>query len=189
LRAQLALFGIAAADQHETRRVAHRKAFALHHVLARCRHVQQQIDQVILQQVDLVDIEKAAMRAGEQARFIDPLPGAQRALQVERAEQAVFGGAQRQIDERHRLAGARTWPCLPVHRAAGTGTMADSTAASAAHDGSPHITIAMRRQEPQRRAGRRQSPNTMTPPIRGSPRRDQQRELHLRRSIAPKGSP
>ena len=49
--------------------VADRKAFALDDILARGRHIQQQIDEVIFEQVDFVDVKEPAMRLGEQARF------------------------------------------------------------------------------------------------------------------------
>ena len=72
LRPQFAFFGVAGADQHEARRMADRQPLAFHHVLARLRHVQQQVDDVILQQVDLVDIEIAAVRPRQQARAETP---------------------------------------------------------------------------------------------------------------------
>ena len=102
LRAQFAFFGVAAADQHEARRMAHAQALALDHVLARGGHVDQQVDQMVVEQVDLVDVQKAAVRARQQPGLegLDALR--QRALEVERADDAVLGGAQRQVDHRHR---------------------------------------------------------------------------------------
>ncbi len=50
LRAKIAFFGIAGADQHKARRMSQREAIALDHVLAGGRHIQQKIDQMILQQ-------------------------------------------------------------------------------------------------------------------------------------------
>ena len=102
LRPQLALFRVAAADQHEARRVAHAQAFALDHVLARGGDVEQQVDQVVFEQVDLVDVEKAAMGARQQAGLEGLVALRQRALEIERADDAVFGGAERQVDHRHR---------------------------------------------------------------------------------------
>ena len=102
LRAQLAFFRVATAHQHKARRVAHRQALALDHVFTRGGHINQQIDQVVFQQVDLVDVEKAAVRLGQQTRLegLDAL--GERALQIERADHPVFRGTQRQIDHRHR---------------------------------------------------------------------------------------
>ncbi len=39
-----------------------REPLALHHVLARRRDVEQEIDEVIGEEIDLVDVEKAAVR-------------------------------------------------------------------------------------------------------------------------------
>ena len=94
--------GIAAADQHEARRVAHAQALALDDVLAGRRDVDQQVDQVILEQIHFVDVEKAAMRAREQAGLERLHALRERALEVERADDAVLGGAERQVDHRHR---------------------------------------------------------------------------------------
>jgi hypothetical protein len=101
LRAQLAFLRVAAAHQHETRRVAHAEALALDHVLAAGGHVQQRVDQMVFQQVGLVDVQKAAVGAGQQAGLEALLAAGQRALQVQRADDAVFGGAQRQVHHRH----------------------------------------------------------------------------------------
>ena len=99
---QLAFFRVAAAHQHKARRVAHRQAFALDHVFARGGHVDQQVDQVVFQQVDLVDVEKAAVRLGQQAGLKRLHALRQGALQIQRTDHAVFGGAQRQVDHGHR---------------------------------------------------------------------------------------
>ena len=102
LRAQLAFFRVAAADQHELRPMANREPFALDHVLTRGGDIQQQVHQVILEQVDFVDVEKPAMRLCQQARFKCLLPGAQGAFEIERADHPVLGCSQGQVDERHR---------------------------------------------------------------------------------------
>ena len=91
LRPQLALFRVTAADQHEPGRVADAQALALDHVLARRRHVEQQVDEMVLQQVGLVDVEEAAMRAGQQTGLERLLAAGQRALQVQRADDAILG--------------------------------------------------------------------------------------------------
>jgi hypothetical protein len=46
-----------------------RQALALDDVLAGGRHVDQQVDQVVFQQVDLVDVQEAAVGARQQARL------------------------------------------------------------------------------------------------------------------------
>jgi hypothetical protein len=102
LRPQLAFLGIAAADQHEAGGMAHAQPLPLHHVLAGRRDIEQQIDQVVLEQIDLVDIKEPAMRAGQQARFKNLDTLAQSALEIERPDNAVLGGTQRQVHHRHR---------------------------------------------------------------------------------------
>ena len=57
---------------------------------------------MVLQKVHLVDVEEAAVGAGQQARLERLLAADQRALQVERADHAVLGGAERQVHDRNR---------------------------------------------------------------------------------------
>jgi len=57
---------------------------------------------VVFQQVDFVDVEKAAVRACQQAGLEGLHACAQRTFEVECADHAVFGGAERQVDHRHR---------------------------------------------------------------------------------------
>ena len=68
LRPQLALFGVHGADQHEAGLVAVRDAVALDVRAAHRGGVEQHVDQVVVQQVDLVDVEHAAVGAGQQSR-------------------------------------------------------------------------------------------------------------------------
>ena len=86
-------------------------AFALHRVDAERRGVKQHVHQVIGQKIDFIDVQNAAMRRGEQARLKHASPFAQRPLQIERAEDAVFRGADRQIDERHWQVMRRAFGC------------------------------------------------------------------------------
>ena len=67
LWAQLALLGVHRADEHEAGRVAVRDAVALDDVLAGDGDVEQHVDEVVGEQVDLVDVEDAAVGGGEQA--------------------------------------------------------------------------------------------------------------------------
>lgn len=54
---------------------------------------------MVLEQVYLVDVEEAAMRTGKKAGFESLFTGAQGTFQIERTDDAVFGCAQRQVDE------------------------------------------------------------------------------------------
>ena len=68
LRTQFALFGIHGADQHEPGLVAVRDTVAFHVHPAHRGRVEQHVDQVVVQEVDLVDVEDAAVCARQQTR-------------------------------------------------------------------------------------------------------------------------
>jgi hypothetical protein len=69
--------------------------------------VEQHVDQVVGEEVDLVGVEDPPVRGGEQAGVEGRGPVAQRAVEVERAEQAVGGRADGQLDERDGALGDR----------------------------------------------------------------------------------
>jgi hypothetical protein len=76
---------------------------------------------VVVQEVDLVDVEDAAVGGGEQPGLVRRHAGRQRPLEVERADEAVLGGADRQLDEpRGRLDGA-PWRLASGSRGRGAG--------------------------------------------------------------------
>src|SRR5919198_786825 len=54
--------------------------------------IQQQVDQVVVEQVDLVHVEDAAVGGGQQARLVGLDPLRQRPLQVQGADQPVSCG-------------------------------------------------------------------------------------------------
>ena len=72
---------------------------ALHHVDAHRRRIEQQIDHMIVEQVDLVDVEQAAIGRRQHARLEVALAVLDGLLDVEGADNAIFGRADRQIDE------------------------------------------------------------------------------------------
>ena len=96
LWAQLAFFGVHGAHQHEAGGVLARNAVALHGVEAAGGHVQQGINQAIGQQVDLVHIQHAAMGTGHEAGLKPDLAFAQRSLHIQRANELLQAGRQRQ---------------------------------------------------------------------------------------------
>ena len=98
---EFAFFGIAAANEHETRGMANAHPFTLDHVLAGGGRVEKQVDEMILQQVHFVDIQEAAMSAGQEAGLEGLFARRQRLLEVEGPNHAVFGRAQREIDDGH----------------------------------------------------------------------------------------
>ena len=138
LRAQFALFGIAAADQANARGMAYRQPVALDQVLAARRHIEQQVDQMILEEVHLVDIEETAIGAGEQA-WLERLHAlAQSAFEIERADQSILADTERQIDHRHgrfgRLLPTR-FAALGATRGSGFGRAAIAAAFQHRHIG------------------------------------------------------
>ena len=99
LRAQLALFGVHGAHQHEARGVLVRQAIAFHRVDATGGHVQQRVHQRVGQQVHLVHVQHTAMSAGHHARRQTNLAVSQHVFEVEGAHQLFHAGGQRQADE------------------------------------------------------------------------------------------
>ena len=100
--------------------MTHAQPLALDHVLARRRDIEQHVDQVVLQQVDLVDVEEAAVGAREQSGLEHLLAVGKSALQIQGSDDAVLGRAERQIDHRHR----RPDPQSPHRPAASAGAQA-----------------------------------------------------------------
>jgi hypothetical protein len=79
--------------------VAEGDALALHDVLAGGRDVEEEIHEVVLQEVHLVHVEEAAMGPGEEAGLEGADALGQRALDVERAGDAVLGGAEGEVHD------------------------------------------------------------------------------------------
>ena len=99
LRAQIAFFGVHRADQDEAGRVGEGDALALDDVDAHGGRVEQQVHDVIVQQVDFVNIQQAAVGGGQHARLEVALAFLDGFLDIQRTDHAVFGGADRQVDE------------------------------------------------------------------------------------------
>mmetsp|Transcript_48531 Transcript_48531/g.156706 ORF Transcript_48531/g.156706 Transcript_48531/m.156706 type:complete len:495 (-) Transcript_48531:12-1496(-) len=98
---QLTLLGVAAAHEDELGGVPDADALALDSVPAACGAVKQNVDQVVIQEVDLVDVQNAAVRPRQEARLEGLLALGQGLLDVDGAADPVLGGAQRQVDHRH----------------------------------------------------------------------------------------
>ena len=99
LRPQIALLGVHGAHQHEAGRMAEADPLALDHVDAHRRRIQQQIDHVIVEQVDLVHVEQAAIGRRQHARLEVALAVLDGRLDVQRADDPIFGRADRQVHE------------------------------------------------------------------------------------------
>ena len=102
LRAQVALLGVHRADEHEARRVGDRHALPLDRVDAHRGRVEQHVGEVVVEQVDLVDVEDAAVGGRQQSGLERHRTLAQRARHVDRARHAVLGRVQRQVDDARR---------------------------------------------------------------------------------------
>ena len=99
LRSQFALLRVHRADEHEPGFVRMRDAVAFHMHPSHRGGVEQHVDQMIVQQVDLVDVEDAAVGAGQQSGRKCVLAITQHPLQIQRPDHPVFGGAQRHLDQ------------------------------------------------------------------------------------------
>jgi len=101
LGAQIALLWVHRADEGEAGGVGDADAVALDGVDAVRGRVEDHVDEVVVEQVDLVDVEDAAVRAGQQARIEVGLAG-QRVFDGEGADDAVSSRTERKRDERNR---------------------------------------------------------------------------------------
>jgi hypothetical protein len=79
--------------------MAHADAFAFNNVLSGGGDVEEEIDEMVFEEIDLVDIEVAAMRAGEEAGLVGFFTAREGAFQVECADDPIFGGAEREIND------------------------------------------------------------------------------------------
>ena len=97
---------------------------------------------MIFEQVHLIDIQKATVGASQQARFesLDALR--QGALQIQGADHPIFGGSQRQINNRHWYEVAAQRPARPTAQTraalAAAAVLGRITGIAAAHHG-PHF--------------------------------------------------
>lgn len=99
LRAQVALFGVHRANEDEAGGVAEGDAFAFDDVGAHGGGVEQDINDVVVEQVDFVDVEQAAVGACQHAWLKMALAFLDGAFDIEGADDAVFGGGDGQVDK------------------------------------------------------------------------------------------
>ena len=64
-----------------------------------CGRVEQQVDQVVVQEVDLVDVQDAAMRLGQQTRLEVHGAVAQRLLEIDRTRHTILRRADGKLDQ------------------------------------------------------------------------------------------
>mmetsp|Transcript_5608 Transcript_5608/g.19034 ORF Transcript_5608/g.19034 Transcript_5608/m.19034 type:complete len:695 (+) Transcript_5608:140-2224(+) len=99
--AQLPLLRVVRGNEDGAARVPHREALALDNHLARADHGEEEVADGLVEEVDVVDVEHAPVRPGEEARLEDRLARLQRLLEVNRPEEAVFEHVERHLAEGH----------------------------------------------------------------------------------------
>ena len=99
LRPELALLGIHRPDEDEARGMGERDALALDDVPPHRGGVEEHVDDVIVEEVDLVDVEDASIRIGEQPRLEAALAVLDRRLGVDRADDPILGAVHRKLDD------------------------------------------------------------------------------------------
>jgi hypothetical protein len=104
LRPQFTFFGIARAYEHEPSGMAGGNAFAFDYVTARRRRVKQDIYDMIVEQINFVDVEEAAIGAGQQSGLECLHSFNERALDVQGSAHPIFGCPKWEIDNRNRAA-------------------------------------------------------------------------------------
>ena len=81
--------------------MAVRHAVTLDDVHSRHRDVEQYVDEMVGEQVDLVHVEHTTVGSRQQTRVEPHLAAEQRGACVERSDEAVLRGPERQLDERN----------------------------------------------------------------------------------------
>ncbi len=98
LRTEVSLLGVHRPHQDEARRVRERDALALDRVPPHRRSVEEHVDDVVVEQIDLVDVEDAAVCVGEEPRLEVTLAELDRRLGVDGADHPILGCVDRQFD-------------------------------------------------------------------------------------------
>ena len=117
--------------------------------------VEQQVDEVVVEQVDLVDVEHAAVRVGEQAGLVGLDALGERPLEVQRADEAVLGGPDRQLDQPRGRRGVAAAAATRAARAAPSGHAGSGGVAGSQENRQPGDDRDGRQQRGQRPHGRR----------------------------------
>mmetsp|Transcript_182127 Transcript_182127/g.443165 ORF Transcript_182127/g.443165 Transcript_182127/m.443165 type:complete len:343 (-) Transcript_182127:101-1129(-) len=97
--AERALLGVERRDEQGLARVPEGDTLALHHVLTLGEHGQEEVGHGLVEEVDLVDVEDAAVRLGEEAGLEHRLALLHRSLDVHGAHEAILGDAEGDLHE------------------------------------------------------------------------------------------
>ena len=79
--------------------MSHAQTLPLDHVLSGSGDIKERVHDVVLQQIHFVDIQKTAIRLRQETGLKRFLTVDERTLNIQRADHAVFCGAQRQVDD------------------------------------------------------------------------------------------
>ena len=85
--------------------MAERHALALNEIAPHSGGVQQDVDHVVVKQVDFVNVQDAAVGGRQQARLKAAAALADSRLDVQRAHDRLFGGADGEFDQAHAATG------------------------------------------------------------------------------------
>ena len=113
--ANVAFFGVVCGDQQGPAGVAEAEAFPFHPVFAAAHGCQHQIDDAIVQQIQFIDVEHAAVGIRQQARLEHGAAAGQGRGHIHRTHQPVFGDPQGDLHEgcRDHPGGRLTADALP----------------------------------------------------------------------------
>ena len=97
LGAELSFLGVAGTDKNETGRVANTDTFAFNNVFTACGNVEQNVDKMVIKEVNLVNIEEAAVCLGKKAGFKCFYTAGKRLFDIDSSANTVFGSAKRKV--------------------------------------------------------------------------------------------
>ena len=99
LRPEIAFLRVHGADEDKAGRVGERDAFPFDDIDTHGGRVEQEVDDVVVEEVDLVDVEEAAVGGCQDAGVEMALALLDRLLEVERTDDPVLGSADGQVDK------------------------------------------------------------------------------------------
>mmetsp|Transcript_6747 Transcript_6747/g.15782 ORF Transcript_6747/g.15782 Transcript_6747/m.15782 type:complete len:221 (+) Transcript_6747:1570-2232(+) len=99
MRAQLGLLGVEGRDEERLARVPHADALSLHVHVALGHHTQEDVGELCVEEVDVIDVQHAAMRLGQQSRLEHGLALLHRLLHIHGPEEAIIEHIQRHLDK------------------------------------------------------------------------------------------
>ena len=97
--ADIALFGVVGGDQQGPAGMAEAETFPLHAVLAAAHGRQHQIDDSVIQKVELVDVENPTVSIRQKTGLKHGAAAGEGGGDIHSTHQAVFGDAQRDLNE------------------------------------------------------------------------------------------